>query len=208
MLRTALVVLLGALFVALNTAIGYVMVGATWVAISTGVLLCLLFVVAVRALHRATWLSVLSLLPAFLVLVGSVQLAPELVLQQRGERHEVTILADRVVGKSHSYLLGSDKVSVLAEPLTYSGDYPPYKAGDRLTVVIDPRGVVELEDASMVDPAGKVTALVMGLTGWTLIALLAGWRGHRRRHRRARQVRHDPRGGLVGELVGGFADGD
>jgi hypothetical protein len=205
-LRTALVISFGGTIAVLNTGLAYLTVGITLIPILVGFVLCLVFAVAVRLLHQATWLSLLSLAPALLVLVGSVQLAPELVLEQRGVRQEVTVLAHRVVGTSHTYTLRSDETGVLQEPLTYSGDNPSYQIGDRLTVLSDPRGVVQLQDADKVDADGKVSALIVGVLGWTLIGLLAGWRGHRRRHRRLRQARQRPGEGFpIGDMI---ADGD
>ncbi|MEU4620235.1 hypothetical protein AB0G04_09690 [Actinoplanes sp. NPDC023801] len=207
-LRTVLVVLFGGAIAVLNTGLAYLVVGTTVVPIVAGLVFCLSFAVAIRLLHQATWLSVLSLLPALFVLVGSVQMAPELALEQRGVRHDVTILDDRVTGKSHTYLLRSDDVGVLREPLTYAGTNPSYRVGDRLTVLVDPRGVVEIEDAARVDSSGKLGLLVAGVASWTVIALLAGWRGHRRRHRRAAEVRRQAGGSLVGDVAAAFADGD
>ncbi|MFF5216027.1 hypothetical protein [Micromonospora sp. NPDC000442] len=48
-------------------------------------------------------------------------------------------------------------------------------------MLTDPDGPLTLQDADRVDSGGKLTALVLGVTGWTAIALLAGWRGHVRR---------------------------
>jgi hypothetical protein len=208
-LRTLLVILFGGAIAVLNTGLSYLTIGTTVIPILVGFVLCLFFAVAVRLLHGARWLSVLSIVPAVFVLVGSVQLAPELALEQRGVRQEVSILADRGVGTSHIYVLLSDESGVLSEPLTYGGDNSPYRVGDHLTVLVDPRGVVELEDAARVDVDGEFRTLVIGVVGWTLVALLAGWRGHRRRHRRPRQLRPS-RGGdsLIADMAGGFLDGD
>ncbi|GAA1756010.1 hypothetical protein [Luedemannella helvata] len=184
---TLLVVLLGFLFAGLNTVLAYVTLGLpNAIPIGVGLVLCLAFAVAVRLLHRAAWLSWLSILPALFVLVGSVQLAPEAALDRRGVRQDVVIVDAKAVGKRHSYTLSGPQ-GQLTEPLIYAGSNPGYQVGDRLTVVTDPEGVVELEDAAKVDPAGMVGALLFGLSGWTVTALLAGWRGHARRQR----GRHD-----------------
>lgn len=179
--------LLGFAFAVLNTTLAYATLGVTQaLPIGVGVVLCLAFSVAVRLLHRASWLSVLALVPALFVLVGSVQLAPEAALDRRGVRQDVVIVDEHTVGNQHTYTLrGAD--GPLAEPLRYSGSRPDYRVGDRLAVLTDPRGVVELADAGTVDPAGQVAALILGVGGWTLIALLAGWRGYARR----RHGRHD-----------------
>lgn len=177
--RTLLVVLLGVTFAALNTALAYAALGVTQaVPIGVGLVLCLAFMVAVRLLHRAAWLSFLSLVPALFMLVGSVQLAPEAALDRRGVRHDVVIVSEKVIAKRHEYAL-----SGVDEPLVYSGSRSGYRVGDRLTVLTDPDGVVDLADAATVDPAGQVTSLVLGVSGWTIIAALAGWRGHVRRRR-------------------------
>jgi hypothetical protein len=177
--RTLLVVLLGAVFAALNTAMAYVTLGVTKaVPIGFGLVLCFAFLVAVRLLHRAAWLSFLSLVPALFVLVGSVQLAPEAALDRRGVRHEVVIVSEKANHNRHEYAL-----SGVDEPLVYSGSRSSYRVGDHLTVITDPDGVVELADAATVDPAGQVTSLILGVMGWTVIAVLAGWRGHVRRRR-------------------------
>ncbi|MEU4773009.1 hypothetical protein [Micromonospora sp. NPDC023644] len=177
---TMLVVLLGLVVIALNTAVAYVAVGATVVPIITGLLLCLAFVFAVRLLHRAAWLAFLAVVPALFVLVGSVQLAPEAVLEARGVRQEVAIVDVQVVGKRHEFTLqGAD--GRLDEPLVHQGSNPGYRVGDRLAVLTDPDGVVDLEAADRVDSGGMLAALLLGGVGWTVIALLAGWRGHVRR---------------------------
>ncbi|MEU9508271.1 hypothetical protein AB0D32_18575 [Micromonospora sp. NPDC048170] len=183
---TLLVVLMGLVFVGLNTGVAYVAVSTKAVPISTGVILCLVFVIAVRLLHRAVWLAFLAVVPALLVLVGSVQFAPEAVLEGRGVRQEVTIVAVEVTGKRHAFTLqGAD--GRLDEPLIYQGSNPNHRVGDRLAVLTDPEGKVELEVADRVDSGGMLGMLLLGGAGWTCIALLAGWRGHVRR----RKGRHD-----------------
>ncbi|MGX7670959.1 hypothetical protein [Plantactinospora sp. DSM 117369] len=178
--RTALVVLLGLAFIGLNTAIAYATVGSRVIPIVTGLAFCLVFMVVVRLLHRAMWLSLLSFLPALFVLVGSVGLAPDLALEKRGVRQEVTIVDAEVAGKRHTFTLRGDD-GPLDEPLTYQGSNPGYQIGDTLTVLTDPDGVIALEEADRVDSGGTLGSLVLGGIGWTAIALLAGWRGHVRR---------------------------
>ncbi|MGW0506142.1 hypothetical protein [Micromonospora sp. NPDC003241] len=178
--RTALLVLFGLLAVVLNTGIGYASAGTRAIPIVTGILVCLAFATGVHLLHRATWLALLSLLPALFVLVGSVQLAPDLALEQRGVRQQVTIVNAEVNGKRHTFTLRGT-TGPLDEPLVYQGSAPGYRVGDTLTVLTDPDGRIALRDADRVDSAGKVTGLVLGTLGWTAIALLAGVRGHVRR---------------------------
>lgn len=182
--RTALVVLLGLAFIAVNTAISYITAGQDAIAIGTGVVLGLVFMVVIFALHRAAWLGFLSCLPALFVLVGSVELAPGLALETRGIRQEVTIVDVEVTGKRHAFTLRGDN-GKLGEPLIYQGSNPDYQVGDALTVLTDPDGNIELQDADKVDPTANLATLFLGAAGWSLIALLAGWRGHvRRRHGR------------------------
>ncbi|MFI7551310.1 hypothetical protein ACIBQ2_16310 [Micromonospora sediminimaris] len=178
--RTALLVLSGFVIAGLNTGIGYAAAGTRAVAIGTGIVLSLAFVFAVRLLHRAAWLAFLSFVPALFVLVGSVQLAPDLALEQRGVRQEVTVVDAQADGSRHTFTL-SGATGPLAEPLVYQGSDPGYRIGERLTVLTDPDGELTLQDADRVDSGGKLIALLLGVSGWTLIALLAGWRGHVRR---------------------------
>ncbi|GAB3161493.1 hypothetical protein GCM10027290_68390 [Micromonospora sonneratiae] len=179
---TLLVALLGLAIIGLNTVIAYLTVAWPAVPIATGVVLCLGFSMAVYLLHRANWLAILSMVWALIILVGSVQLAPEAVLETRGVRQEVTITDVEVNGKRHAFnLQGSN--GPLDEQLIYQGSSPSYRVGDRLAVLVDPDGVVELENADSVDSTGKLGMLVYGGIGWTLIALLAGWRGHVRRRK-------------------------
>ncbi|MEU6077511.1 hypothetical protein [Micromonospora sp. NPDC047074] len=179
---TMLLVLFGLVVIGLNTAVAYVAVGTKVVPIITGLVLCLAFVIAVRLLHRAAWLAFLAMVPALFVLVGSVQLAPEAVLETRGVRQEVTIVDVEVLGKRHAFTLqGAD--GRLDEPLIYQGSNPGHRVGDRLAVLTDPDGVVELEVADRVDSRGMLAVLLLGGLGWTFIALLAGWRGHVRRRK-------------------------
>lgn len=178
--RTALVILLGLAFIGLNTAISYAAVGTPAVAIGTGIVLCLAFMCFIFALHRAAWLGFLSGLPALFILVGSVELAPALALEVRGVRQEVTIVDAEAAGKRHTFTL-EGKDGQLDEPLIYQGSSPDYRVGEALTVLTDPDGVIELQDADSVDSPTNLATLVLGGAGWTLIAALAGWRGHVRR---------------------------
>ena len=177
---TLLVAVLGLAVIGLNTAIAYAAIAWPAVPIATGIVLCLGFALAVYLLHRANWLAILSMVWALVVVVGSVQLAPEAALEMRGIRQEVTIVDVEVNGKRHAFTLRSSD-GLLDEQLIYQGSSPSYRVGDRLTVLIDPEEVVELADVDRVDSTGKLRMLVVGGVGWTLIALLAGWRGHVRR---------------------------
>jgi hypothetical protein len=178
--RTALVVLLGLAFIGLNTAIAYAAVGSKVISIVTGVVFCLVFMIVVRLLHRAMWLSLLSFIPGLFVLVGSVELAPDLALENRGVRQEVTIVDAEVAGKQHTFTLEGED-GPLGEPLIFRGSAPGYQVGDTLTVLTDPDGVIALKEADRVDPTAMLRSLVIGGSGWTFIALMAGWRGHVRR---------------------------
>ncbi|MFD6563443.1 hypothetical protein [Micromonospora profundi] len=175
---TAALIGFGLAVIAVATAVGYLAVGLpNAVPIVVGLAGCMAFAIALGVLHRGWWLSVLSVAPALLVLVGAVQLAPEAVLQQRGVAQQVTITDVQTTGKRHAFGLQGD-TGRLDEPLVYRGSSPGYRVGQRLTVLIDPQGRVDLTDAQDVDPAGKQRMLVLGATGWALFALLAGWRGH------------------------------
>lgn len=180
---TAVVAGLGLAVIVVNTLVGYLTVGLSQaVPICLGLAGCFTVAVALRLLHRAWWLAVLSVVPALFVLVGSVQLAPEAVLQQRGVAQQVTITDVQTSGKRHEFALRGDS-GPLDEPLVYRGSAPGYRVGQQLTVLTDPQGQVELADAEKVDVGGKRSMLVLGAVGWTLFALLAGWRGHVRRAR-------------------------
>jgi energy-coupling factor transporter transmembrane protein EcfT len=180
-LATLLVVLLAWILAGLNTAIAYAALSQDVVPIITGVVFTIVFFVALRALHRAWWLAILSLVPALFILVGSVQYAPEAALERRGVTETVQITADSAAngsGSEHRYtLMGAQ--GQLAEPLVFRGT-SPYRIGDRLEVVHDPEGVVPLEVASKVNPAGRLSGLVIGVAVWTVMAVLAGIIGHRR----------------------------
>ncbi|GAA2640800.1 hypothetical protein [Streptomyces vastus] len=52
---------------------------------------------------------------------------------------------------------------------------------DRIDVVRDPQGEVPMEGAEDVDASGRLDGLIGGTATWTLMAVLAGWRGHVRR---------------------------
>ena len=95
-------------------------------------------------------------------------------------RQEVTIVDAEVAGKRHTFELRGDD-GPLDEPLIYQGSNPGYQVGDILTVLTDPDGVIALKDADRVDSTATRGSLILGGSGWTFIALLAGWRGHVRR---------------------------
>lgn len=183
---TLVVMALGCAIAAANTGISYLTVGTDWIPIVTGLIGCFVFAILLAFLHNAVWLALVSFLPAVFVLVGSVQIAPEAVLDVRGVRESVSITADSANGSNnHRFtLVGRD--GELDEPLTYDGKNPEWEVGDRLDVISDPDGVVPMEAATDVDPEGQVGTLIMGLVGWTGITLLAGLRGfvrHRAGHR-------------------------
>ncbi|MBP1780377.1 hypothetical protein AB0B62_08000 [Micromonospora chalcea] len=175
---TAVLVGFGLAVIVVTAAVGHLTVGLPIaVPISVGLVGCLAFAVGLRLLHRGWWLTLLSVLPALFVLVGAVQLAPESVLRERGVAQQVTITDVQTAGKRHEFALQGD-AGRLDEPLVYRGSSPGYRVGQRLTVLVDPRGEVELTDARDVDPDGKRGMLVFGAAGWTLFALVGGWRGH------------------------------
>ncbi|MEV5375986.1 hypothetical protein AB0L26_08410 [Streptomyces nondiastaticus] len=192
LLFTFVVVGLGWVIAAVNTGISYLVLSMDWIAISTGLLGCVVFAIVLRFLHCAWWLAVVSLAPAVFVLVGSVQYAPEETLDSRGLRESVLITGDKAVegGKNHRFIL-SGRSGRLEETLDYNGDSPQWKTGDRVEVIHDPKGVVPLAVASDVDPDSKLEMLAMGLTGWTGITLLAGRRGFVRRSAGRRPVFDD-----------------
>lgn len=155
-----------------------------WVAVPivVGLALCLTFGGLLIWLHRAGWIALLSLAPGLMVLVGAVQYAPELALEVRGVRESVVIVADDADGtggKNHRLSLRTEDGRELAERMTYKGDRA--RPGQRLDVIRDPEGVVPLERADQVDAAGRLHGAFAGLVTWTLMAALAGWRGHVRR---------------------------
>ncbi|MEU5402298.1 hypothetical protein ABZ348_23720 [Streptomyces sp. NPDC005963] len=171
-------------FIGANSLIAYLALGTTdFIPIFTGVLFGVAFAVALRILHEAWWLAALSVVPALMVLIGSVGHAPSSALERRGIHEQVTITADSAAGttsKRHEFtLLGSD--GELREKLLYRGQSPDYAVGDRIEVVYDPEGVAPLQDASKVDAEGRLTMLLWGGYIWTGMVLLAGWRGHANR---------------------------
>lgn len=184
--RTAGLVAFGWASAAGTTGLAYLTLGLEVVPIAVGVLLCLTFAVMLLLLHRALWLTVLSAVPALFVLVGSVQYAPEAALEQRGVRESVVIVADTAAGASsgnHRFTLRGADGKELEEKLGFNGDAWAPEVGDRLDVIRDPEGAVPMEQADDVDAAGRLGGLVGGTVTWTLMAVLAGWRGHVRRRR-------------------------
>jgi hypothetical protein len=184
--RTAGLVAFGWASAAGTTGLAYLTLGSEVVPIVVGVLLCLTFAVMMLLLHRALWLTVLSAVPALFVLVGSVQYAPEAALEQRGVRESVVIVADAAAGTSsgnHRFTLRGTDGNELEEKLGFNGDAWAPKVGDRLDVIRDPEGAVPMEQADDVDAAGRLGGLIGGTVTWTLMAVLAGWRGHVRRRR-------------------------
>jgi hypothetical protein len=180
LLATLGVLLLAWAIAAGNTGIAYVTLGNDVVPIVTGCLAVLVFVVVLRVLHHAWWLALLSLVPGVFLLVGTVQYAPEAALERRGVRESVVVTADSAEGtssKDHRFtLVGPD--GELEETLRYRGSNPGIRVGDRLEVIRDPEGVVPPAEADEVDPEGRLSGLITGVTGWTVITLAAGWRGH------------------------------
>lgn len=188
LVATLLVALLAWVVAAVNTGIAYLALGMDWIPISTGLVLLLVFGMFMTALNNRPWLALLSAGPALFVLVGSVQYAPELALEQRGIRQSVVITNDSAEGtrsNNHRYTLRGDDGVVLDEQLGYRGSGSDYRVGQRLEVIRDPEGVVPVEDAATIDPAGELDTLLMGTAGLSAFALLAGRRGHvlRRRDR-------------------------
>ncbi|MCK8438483.1 hypothetical protein G3I77_37435 [Streptomyces sp. D2-8] len=184
--RTTGLVAFGWASAAATTYVAYLTLGFEAVPISVGVLLCLTFAVMMALLHRAWWLTVLSAVPALFILVGSVQYAPEAALEQRGVRESVVIVADTVAGTSsnnHRFTLRGTDGEKLEEKLQFNGDVWAPKVGDRLDIIRDPEGAVPMEQADDVDAAGRLSGLIGGTVTWTLMAVLAGWRGHVRRRR-------------------------
>ncbi|MEO3972919.1 hypothetical protein [Streptomyces sp. CAU 1734] len=183
--RTLLVVLLGWAAAAVVAGVSYLAVGTIAVPIAVGVPLCVVFMVALRLLHRAWWISLLSIGPAGLVLLGAVGYAPAAALELRGVRESVVIVADSAAGTSSSThrftLRGAD--GELTERLVYRGSTPGYRVGDRIEVIRDPEGTVPMDEAEDVDAQGRLDWLRNGVIVWTGMALLAGRRGHVRRKR-------------------------
>lgn len=183
--RTVGVVLFGWAAAAVTAGASYLALRWVWVPIAVGVVLCLAFVVLLLLLHRAGWIALLSFVPGLFILVGAVQYAPEAALEVRGVREGVVIVADSVDetgGDNHRFTLRTADGEELEERLTYNGSGAP-RVGERLDVLRDPEGVVPMEQADEVDAAGRLNGLVVGLVAWTLMAVLAGRRGHVRRRR-------------------------
>ncbi|WP_174532180.1 hypothetical protein [Streptomyces ambofaciens] len=184
--RTVAVVFFGWATAACTAVLAYLMLGAEWIPITVGVVLCLAFAVTLILLHQALWLTVLSSVPALFVLVGAVQYAPEAALELRGVRERVVIVADSAAGTSsdsHRFTLRAADGDEMEEKLVFDGAVWAPKVGDQLDVMRDPEGAVPMEQADDVDAAGRLEGLIAGTVGWTLIAVMAGWRGHVRRRR-------------------------
>ncbi|MEU9304679.1 hypothetical protein [Streptomyces sp. NPDC048269] len=185
---TLAVALLAWVIAAVNTGIAYAALGMDGVPIMSGVVLLVVFGCLLAALNNRPWLAWLSALPALFVLVGSVQYAPELALDRRGVRERVVITADSAEetgGNNHRYTLRREDGVVLEEKLGYDGSGSSYRVGQSIEVIRDPEGVVPVEDAATIDPAGELDTLLMGAGGLSALTLLAGRRGHvlRRRDR-------------------------
>ncbi|MYW10362.1 hypothetical protein GT034_18720 [Streptomyces sp. SID2563] len=189
-LITLAVVVLGWVIAAVNAGVSYLALDLDVIPIVTGLIGCLGFVIVLRFLHCAWWLAALSVLPALLVLVGSVQYAPEAVLDGRGVRETARITADSAAtsGGSHHRFTLEGRRGELKETLNYDGDNPDWAVGDRIEVISDPKGVVPMAAASDVDPGDSLGMLVMGAVGWTCLTLLAGLRGFVRRRAGRRPV--------------------
>ncbi|MDG9709309.1 hypothetical protein [Streptomyces sp. DH10] len=184
--RTAGVAAFGWASAAAITGLAYLTLGSKAVPIMVGVALCITFALFLLLLHRAVWLTALSAAPALFVLVGAVQYAPEAALEQRGVRESVVIVADSAAGTSsenHRFTLRGTDGKELEEKLGFDGDAWAPEVGDRLDVIRDPEGAVPMEQADDVDAAGRLGGLIGGTVTWTLMAVLAGWRGHVRRRR-------------------------
>ncbi|MCT7351418.1 hypothetical protein N4P33_04435 [Streptomyces sp. 15-116A] len=182
---TLWVVLFGWGTAAVTAGVSYLALRWVAVPIVVGTVLCLAFGMLLILLHRAAWIALLSLVPAVFVCVGAVQYAPEAALQARGVRESVVIVADSVAetgGDNHRFTLRTtDGGEELEERFTYNGNLGAPDVGDRLEVVRDPEGVVPMEEADEVDAAGRLDGLIGGVVAWTLLAVLAGRRGYRRR---------------------------
>jgi hypothetical protein len=186
--RTVALILFGWAAAAGTAGVAYLALGHEVVPIAVGVVLCLAFGILLSLLHRAIWLAVLSALPSLFVLVGAVQYAPEAALELRGVRETVVIVADSAEGtssKNHRFTLrrASGDERELDEKLEYNGNAWAPKVGDRLDVTRDPEGKVPMEQAEEVDAAGRLGSLIAGTVTWTLMAMLAGRRGHVRRRK-------------------------
>ncbi|WP_395359210.1 hypothetical protein ACHGLA_03830 [Streptomyces sp. YH02] len=170
---------------AVVSGVSFLVPSVEGVAIAAGVVLCVVFGVLLHALHRGIWLVLLAAAPALFVLVGAVQYAPELALERYGIREDVVVVADSAAGtdsKNHELTLRASDGQELAERFVYRGSGAP-EVGERLVVVRDSRGKVPMEQADEIDAAGRLEGLVGGLVAWTVLVLLAGWRGHVSRRR-------------------------
>lgn len=184
--RTLAVLAFGWATAAVTAGVSYLALRWVAVPIVLGTVLCLAFAGLLTLLHRAGWIALLSLVPALFILVGAVQYAPEAALEARGVRESVVIVADsaeEASGNNHRYTLRGSDGEELEERLTYNGDAWAPRVGDRLDVVLDPEGVVPMEEADEVDPTGRLNGLIAGVVAWTLMTLLAGRRGHVRRRK-------------------------
>lgn len=184
--RTAGTAAYGWLAALVTAFVSYLALRWVWVPIVVGVALCMAFIVMLMLLHRAAWIALLALVPGLFILVGAVQYAPEAALEVRGVRESVVIVADEATGKggkNHRYTLRTADGGELTERLTYNGSAWAPKVGERLDVIRDPEGVVPMERADEVDAAGRLGGLGAGLVAWTLMAVLAGRRGHVRRRK-------------------------
>ncbi|MCX5384585.1 hypothetical protein [Streptomyces sp. NBC_00083] len=191
-LFTLAVMGIGWIIAAVNTGISYLALGMDVIPIVTGLIGCLAFAILLRFLHCAWWLAFCSFLPAVLVLVGSVQYAPEATLDDRGVRESGRVAADSAAaGDSNHRFTLIGPAGRLKETLDYDGDDPSWHVGDRVEVIRDPKGVIPLEVSSDVDPANRLGSLAMGVGGWTGITLLAGRRGFVRRRASRRPAFED-----------------
>lgn len=177
--RTVAVIGFGWAGAAGTTLVAYLALGLEAVPISVGVVVCLAFALALILLHRAWWLGVLSAVPSLFILVGAVQYAPEAALERRGVRESVVVVADTATGFTLERLDGTE----LKEKYDYNGDLGAPEVGDRFDIIRDPEGEVPLAEADDVDSSGRMGGLITGVVAWTLMAALAGRRGHLRRRR-------------------------
>ncbi|MFI6944011.1 hypothetical protein ACIBI4_32560 [Streptomyces sp. NPDC050418] len=182
--RTLFLILFALAGAAGNTALASVTLQQQWIPISAGLVVCFAFLIMLALLHRAWWLTVLSLLPSLFVLVGSVQLGPEVALEARGVRESVVVVADSAAGtgsNDHRLTLRTEDGQTLDEKFVYSGSSGYPEVGERLDILRDPDGKVPMEQADQVDASGERGTLIGGVATWVVFVLLAGWRGHVRR---------------------------
>ncbi|MFE0103678.1 hypothetical protein [Streptomyces sp. NPDC059009] len=185
LIGTAVVLVIGWVAAAGNTGIAYATLGTDWIPVATGCVGGFVFVIALHLLHEVLWTLLLAAAAGVLVLVGSVQYAPEAALERRGIREQVTIVEHKAISRSsHEFTLrGPD--GRLDETLTYDGASPGHEVGDRLEILRDPERVVPLEPAADVDASGQLGSLITGVGVWTALTLIAGRRAHVRRRRAA-----------------------